>query len=616
MTNNIGLNKINVNQNKINNNILDGIDDNDEKSIKNSKIPINEIPSYIKKENPKEGINYNFNIDKDAEVSNSINTNQITDEQNNNKLNENLNINNNNNYNNKGNTNITNNFNNNNNINGINTNGNNIMNSKENKTNNQNISQCNNNINNNNNHVLKNQTNKIENDLANNKNNYALNNNNFSNKANTNMGENNNSDNYNNMNYKANYRKTNNFQDSNPTVNNNIINGTNTFNMNINNTKAMVFKAKPNKNNIVTLDDNNQNKNIINNNINNNNKLNVGTANESSNYAKQKSQETNINANTMTKNQSFKDNIQKIPMTITFNKTNFNKIFGNYSSSNIYCPGCKGFVKNGFYCEKCCLDHLIKKIRYSYIEFIKYNISNLRNEKQVEYLPNFISNLYIDFPNNMRKKFSEVYYLLTDMNKNVFNSKLNVFKSSLCLGCFNYIKGETQYIQSEKGITIKNPFLFKFPCGCIFCSDKCLNRFLEHIPFEKKTLFICACGEEYNCLKLKYLLYFAVSHNLISFKKEILRILYDYMKNKCCICYIEVPLVQGKKNNFNIYEIKDEEIDQIFKINKFNHLVCNKCVKRDISKKKVFYCKMCSSEHYILGQKNINGQIKTDCNIF
>ena len=134
----------------------------------------------------------------------------------------------------------------------------------------------------------------------------------------------------------------------------------------------------------------------------------------------------------------------------------------------------------------------------------------------------------------------------------------------------------------------------------------------------KMTSYNCACGEEYNCIKLKYLLYFAISHNLNSFKTEILRIMFEYMKNKCCICNIEVPINQGQKNNFNIFEIGDQEIDQIFKINKFNHLVCNKCSKsKDISKNKVFYCKMCSSEHSILNKKTIqNGQIRANCLIF
>ena len=630
--NNTVVNKNNISKNIISKNILDSIDNIDEKSIKNSKIPLNEIPSFIKKENSKEANNNNFNIDKNTEVNNSLN-NQVPDVTQNHKLNENMNVNTTNNFNNKGNinTNIINNFNNNYNINVNNNNGKNNMNSKENNVNNQNNSKCNTNVNNNNNYVLKKQTNKVENDIVSNKNIY-INNNNHSNKVNINLGENNNGDNYNNMNYKINYRNTNNFQGYNPKSNNinNNMNGINTYNMNninFNSPKTMVNNTNHNKNNNNNLDDNNQNKNIINNinNINNynNNQLNVGTANENANLIRRKSQETNMNTNNITKNPTLKDTIQKLPTSTTFNKNNYYKVFGNSNinnninnTTNIYCPGCKGLGKNGFYCEKCCLDILIKKMRYSYIDFIKYNISNLRNDKLIEFLPNFISNLYIDFPNNVRKKFSEVYYLLTDMNKNVFNSKLNLFKSSLCLGCFNYIKCEPQYIQNEKGIVVKNPFLFKFPCGCIFCSDTCLNRFLEHIPFEKKKAFICACGEEYNCIKLKYLLYFALSHNLMSFRKEILRILYDYMKNKCCICYIEVPLVQGKKSNFNIYEIKDDEIDQIFKINKFNHLVCNKCVKRDISKKKVFYCKMCSSEHYILYQKNIDGQIKTNCNIF
>ena len=321
-----------------------------------------------------------------------------------------------------------------------------------------------------------------------------------------------------------------------------------------------------------------------------------------------------IDQNNIVKNFTFRESnfrSKKMQITSTFNQKNFNQVFG---TASISCPGCKNQGKNGFYCEACILDNLINNIRNYYIQFIKTNISNIINEKPKENFSKFLSNINIIFPNKAEKKFSEIFYILNDTNKTVFNSKLNIIKSSLCLGCFNYIKDETKLLQSERGLGTKNTFLFKFPCGCIFCSDNCLNKFLEHIPIKNMSVFICACGEEYNCIKLKYLLYFAISHNLIAFKEEILRIMYEYMKNKCCICNTIVPLIQGKKNNFNIVEINDVEIDQIFKINKFNHLVCNKCAKN--TKKNVFYCKMCSSEHSILNQKNIVGQIRNNCEIF
>ena len=152
--------------------------------------------------------------------------------------------------------------------------------------------------------------------------------------------------------------------------------------------------------------------------------------------------------------------------------------------------------------------------------------------------------------------------------------------------------------------------MFKFPCGCIICSEKCLNNYINNIPIKEMSSYICSCGEEYDNIKLKYLLYFALSHNLKEFKKDILRIINNYMKNKCCIC----NKIQEKKNTLNIIEIEDKEINMIFKINKFKHLVCDFCVKKiNSSKNNFIFCDLCSSKHTILNIKNINGEYKNNC---
>ena len=199
---------------------------------------------------------------------------------------------------------------------------------------------------------------------------------------------------------------------------------------------------------------------------------------------------------------------------------------------------------------------------------------------------------------------------MPDNYKKNFEFKLIEIKSSLCLGCFEYIEDNTEYIQLKKGLIIKNKFMFKFPCGCIICSEKCLNNYINNIPIKEMSSYICSCGEEYDNVKLKYLLYFALSHNLKEFKKDILRIINNYMKNKCCICC----KIQEKKNNLNIIEIEDKEIEIIFKINKFKHLICDFCLKKiNSSKNNFIFCDLCSSKHTILNIKNINGEFKNNC---
>ena len=293
-----------------------------------------------------------------------------------------------------------------------------------------------------------------------------------------------------------------------------------------------------------------------------------------------------------------------------------NKLSGNLPTKE--CPSCKKPGKDSFYCETCLLNCLIIFVQNSYIQFIKMNISNLIKDRPKENLSKFLKNLVIIFPNKLTKKFYEAYSLLSDNKKNFLKEKLKNFRTSLCLGCFKVINKENNFVNySEKGGGEKNVFLFKFPCECVFCSSNCLKRFINAVPITKIKSFICGCGVEYEYIQLKFLLYFAISHNLIKFKNEILRYMYEIIKNKCCKCNIEIPLVQGKKNNVNIMEITDVEAEKIFGIHIFNHLICEKCVKsKEISKNK-FYCNLCSSEHSIITKKKIkNCEIRNTCSIF
>ena len=589
-------NKNNVNNNNYFGNILDDIDKVDEKNMKDSKISINEL-SNLKKEPSTNEQNQKTNIKQNVNMQSNYKLNEVGNNKNNLNNNTNNNINNINNYYNKSNNNNNyKDFNNNNHTNQKYIN--NEMSIKDNKNKVPNKIQ-------NNNDILKTQNNQFwnNNNYSKKVNNFINDNNNLNNNLNNNYNNINNNKfnnevfNMNNKNFENNNNINNNYikKNSGHLGNNNYVNNYNPNN-NINNY---------NNNNFNNMNNNNLN---LNNNYNiNYNNLNQNQINSNFNIIKKKSQETNNNY----QNNIFPKEIknQNLPISYTFNKSNYNSKAFNWN-----CLECK----NGIFCENCILKILLDNIRNRYINFISENKKNIINEKPKKNFSEFLSNMIIYYPNQEKKTFSETYYLLTDLNKNIFNTQLNMLKSSLCLGCFKYIKDETYFTQNKNGVGIKNTFLFKFPCGCIFCSEKCLNEFLGQIPIMKMSSFNCVCGEEYNCIKLKYLLYFAISHNLNAFKTEILRIMFEYMKNKCCVCNMEIPMIHGQKNNFNIFEIGDEEIDQIFKINKFNHLVCNKCSKsKDISKNKVFYCKMCSSEHSILNKKTIqNGQIRTNCLIF
>ena len=161
-----------------------------------------------------------------------------------------------------------------------------------------------------------------------------------------------------------------------------------------------------------------------------------------------------------------------------------------------------------------------------------------------------------------------------------------------------------------------NNINFRFPCGCMFCSAGCLNRFINSVSFTKFNYFSCACGKEYDYINLKYLLFFAISHNLFKFKNEILRFIYEMVKNKCCRCKKEIPLKQDNNNCLNIIEVNDPESMQIFNISQFNHLVCENCYKNKDKIKNEFYCVLCNTNHKVINNfTNNKCAVRNNCNI-
>ena len=620
-------NKINKNisnDNIVPEKILGNIeDDNAPNNLENnnSNNDLNNKRISVNLENKINNDNYNM-------ISQSKNKSQDNYEYGNNINNlENNNFNNNNNFsnnnincnskvsiNNSSNKNIGNNY---------NTSINNNINSNANINATPNINNFNNNmnINNNNNYntINNNPSIKNNNNYNNNINNYNSNNNNY-NSNNNNYNSNNNNYNSNNNNYNSN----NNINNYNRNKNDIFINNKNNYNT-------------PNLYNMTNY---NQNFNMKNKFTSYNNNININNFNSNNN---QKSQRV-INQNNINNIQnSKKDALETFLETPSQQKNNFNgpkgappiKLQNNNAfmsprnnpfiernnggvSLNKECPLCKKPGKDNFYCSNCLLNILVVFVQNNYIQFIKNNIKNLIKDRPKENLNDFLKNLKIVFPNKTTKPFNESFFLLSDYNKNVFNDKLTNFKSSLCLGCFKIVNKENNFVSyNEKGSASSNVFLFRFPCGCIFCSKDCLNRFINAVPLFKINSFVCGCGTQYDYIQLKFLLYFALSHNLMKFKDEILRYMYETIKNKCCKCKSEIKLINEKKNNVNIMEVNDKEAEKIFGIYKFNHLICDKCVKtKEISKNK-YFCSLCSSEHLIISKKNIkNCQIRNTCSIF
>ncbi len=272
------------------------------------------------------------------------------------------------------------------------------------------------------------------------------------------------------------------------------------------------------------------------------------------------------------------------------------------SNIDFNCPSCGTKVKIDFYCDKCHLNILYEFLENEYCNYIKINIANLIKMNDIIPYNQFFNRLNkIIYPNKIEKNYNEAINLLSkNFNGDNYIKKI---KPNLCLGCFRYISFN------------ENTFLFKLPCKCLFCSKDCLLKFLKAVPFHQMNSFICACGEDYDVLKLKTLAYFMNSINLNQIKKDFLRFILNKIKNKCAKCNC---IVNDQNNEeCNIIAVNDSEAEKNFGIIQFIHLVCNNCWNNIGNENTKIICETCDSVHLIYKKYTIKKEtIKDNCFIF
>ena len=277
--------------------------------------------------------------------------------------------------------------------------------------------------------------------------------------------------------------------------------------------------------------------------------------------------------------------------------SDISKLSGFDKEEKYNCPLCNIEINKDFCCDKCNTDILKLWLASSYSNFIKYNIGNLIKNGKMEKFTQFIEKYpVVNYKNKLKKNFEEGYQFLSE--KFDFKQHILSLKNSLCLGCFKYFS------------VLENSFIYKLPCKCMFCSNKCLKKFIDAIPFNKMSSFTCACGEEYDIIKLKYFASFLYSLNFNNPKNEIFKYIYNKIKNKCAKCNCDINI---ENNKINIITVYDNEINSIFDISNFPHLICDNCWKNIENDNSKFICEICNSIHLII-EKNYNKNKNLDDN--
>ena len=295
--------------------------------------------------------------------------------------------------------------------------------------------------------------------------------------------------------------------------------------------------------------------------------------------------------------------VQNIPSKSIIPNTHQIQINSFDKTNQMYnCTKCNAKTRLGSLCENCHTMFLKIWIKSSYSLFIQNNISNSIVSKSMETFENFLSKSIINYENGIKYSFNEAINLIPKENRFSMKEYINEIQSTLCIGCFHYLN-----------IT-DNTFYFQIPCGCILCSDDCLKKFIMVAPFNTVGCYMCVCGKKYDLIELKYMINFLSTHHFKKQQKQMFSFIFEKIKNYCGGCNQEILL--KKDSHLNIIEVNDVEIERILNINKFNHLICDRCWK-DIKKENKFICNMCNSVHFITNKiSKKEGKMNGNCLVF
>ena len=311
---------------------------------------------------------------------------------------------------------------------------------------------------------------------------------------------------------------------------------------------------------------NNMNYNMNNNNMNNNMNNNC-MQNNMNNY---------MNNNYMNNNMNNNYNINNNYIN---NNNGFNYYSGNNSNLTLKCNICSSMhsgLKNiKSICPNCFMGEIINQSKIFYINYLK-SVTYLERANSItksEFENLFMKKVIINFENKTYNLFKAIdeyncpqKNIKFDFNQ-IFKKLILEIKQQICAYCFGQVQN------SE----------FKFPCGCNFCSYYHLSLYMNEKVQTKITYnYKCFCSFKYKPNKVFELC------NLL-FNKKIYKDFNFFIGSLngifCRICF----KCSSEKQGLAFVDIEG------FCPNKFNHFICQDCIKKDNSN--CVECTICKIQH-------------------
>ena len=221
---------------------------------------------------------------------------------------------------------------------------------------------------------------------------------------------------------------------------------------------------------------------------------------------------------------------------------------------------------------------IIQQSKQLYIEYLKkvsnYKKANTITKKDLENL--FLKKVSINF-NNKKYSINEAIEELKTQsqeknkdNNQILEDIISELKQQICLYCYADV----------------NSIQFKLPCGCNFCNHEHLDcLFKEKVKDKLKYNYKCFCSFEYKTNKVLELCNFLKNKNIFKDYNTLIERLNELFCGICFKCGCETK-------NKSLVDIEG------FCPIKFNHFICDDCIKTDNSN--YVKCSICNIQHKYL----------------
>ena len=241
-------------------------------------------------------------------------------------------------------------------------------------------------------------------------------------------------------------------------------------------------------------------------------------------------------------------------------------------STNLGLKNIKGICSNCFKIE------IVNQLKYFYVNYLQ-NVCVLEKANTIsksDFENVFMKKISINFDNKTFNIYQAIdeFNCSNSKNKFDFNSLLKDIilnlKQQICVYCYYPVQN------SE----------FKFPCGCSFCCYQHLNLFMNEKIQNRMTYdFKCFCSFKYKPNKVFELCNFLYSKNIYKSFDIYIQCLNAIFCNICFKCGCE-------KINLLFVNIEG------FCPNKFNHFICEECIKKNNSN--ISECCICRIQHQFM----------------